>query len=66
MKMPKLREIEAAPDRLIARRFGWLGPYLSRLFASGVEARGVERVPENQRVSKNAWNKCISMFRSYD
>jgi hypothetical protein len=50
---------EAAPDRVIASRFGTLGPLLSRLFASGVEARGVERVPESQRVSKNVWNKCV-------
>ncbi|KAG1736972.1 permease for cytosine/purines, uracil, thiamine, allantoin-domain-containing protein [Suillus lakei] len=50
---------EAAPDRVIASRFGILGPLLSRLFASGVEARGVERVPENQRESKNAWNNLL-------
>ncbi|KAG1890799.1 permease for cytosine/purines, uracil, thiamine, allantoin-domain-containing protein [Suillus subluteus] len=45
--------IEAAPDRVIVRRLGKLGPLLSRLFASGVEARGVERMPENQRESVN-------------
>lgn len=50
---------EAAPDRVIASRFGILGPLLSRLFASGVEARGIERVPENQRESKNAWNNLL-------
>lgn len=50
---------EAAPDRVIASRFGVLGPLLSRLFASGVEARGVERVPENQRESKNALNNLL-------
>ncbi|KAG1813913.1 cytosine-purine permease [Suillus subaureus] len=50
---------EAAPDRVIASRFGILGPLLSKLFASGVEARGVERVPENQRESKNAWNNLL-------
>ncbi|KAG2153559.1 permease for cytosine/purines, uracil, thiamine, allantoin-domain-containing protein [Suillus bovinus] len=51
---------EVAPDRVIANRFGVLGPFLSRLFAIGVEARGVERVPENQRESKNAWNKSVN------
>jgi len=61
-----VREVEAAPDRVIARRFGRLAPILSRLFDSGVEARGVERVPENQRESTNAWNKCVSEFLSYD
>lgn len=50
---------EAAPGRVIASRFGTLGPLLSRLFASGVEARGVERVSENQRESKNAWNNLL-------
>lgn len=50
---------EVAPDRAIASRFGILGPLLSRLFASGIEARGVERVPESHRESKNVWNKCV-------
>ncbi|KAH7886424.1 hypothetical protein F5I97DRAFT_1830177 [Phlebopus sp. FC_14] len=50
-------EVEASPDRVIAKRFGVLGPFLSKLFESGVEARGVERVPENQRETKNTWNK---------
>ncbi|KAH7886412.1 permease for cytosine/purines, uracil, thiamine, allantoin-domain-containing protein [Phlebopus sp. FC_14] len=52
-------EVEAAPDRVIAKRFGVLGPFLSKLFESGVEARGVERVPENQRETKNAWNNLL-------
>lgn len=51
--------IEATPDRMIVRRFGKLGPLLSRLFACGVEARGVERMPENQRESKNSWNNIL-------
>ncbi|KAG0691788.1 permease for cytosine/purines, uracil, thiamine, allantoin-domain-containing protein [Suillus ampliporus] len=50
---------EAAPDRVIASRFGVLGPLLAKLFASGVEARGIERVPEDQRESKNAWNNLL-------
>ncbi|KAG1902569.1 permease for cytosine/purines, uracil, thiamine, allantoin-domain-containing protein [Suillus fuscotomentosus] len=51
---------EEAPDRVIASRFGVLGPLLSRLFAIGVEARGIERIPEDQRESKNAWNKSVN------
>ncbi|KAG1827540.1 permease for cytosine/purines, uracil, thiamine, allantoin-domain-containing protein [Suillus subaureus] len=51
--------IEAVPNRVIVRCFGKLGPLLSRLFASGIEARGVERMPENQRESKNAWNNIL-------
>ncbi|KAH7913882.1 permease for cytosine/purines, uracil, thiamine, allantoin-domain-containing protein [Hygrophoropsis aurantiaca] len=51
--------VEAAPDRVIVQRFGVLGPFLAKLFASGVEARGVERVPEDQRETKNAWNNLL-------
>lgn len=51
--------VEAAPDQVIAKRFGVFGPLLSKLFQSGVEARGVERVPENQRETKNSWNKSV-------
>ncbi|KAG9309078.1 cytosine-purine permease [Chiua virens] len=47
---------EDAPDQVIAKRFGAFGPLLSKLFNSGVEARGVERVPEHQRETKNFWN----------
>ncbi|EGN94940.1 hypothetical protein SERLA73DRAFT_113651 [Serpula lacrymans var. lacrymans S7.3] len=52
-------KVEVAPDRVIAGRFGVLGPFLSKLFASGVEARGVERVPEDQREAKNIWNNLL-------
>lgn len=53
----------AAPDEAVIvdryARYGVFGPILQRLFASGVEARGVERVPEDQRETKNMWNKCV-------
>jgi len=53
-----ISDAERAPDQAIATRFGTkIGPVLAKLFASGVEARGVERVPEDQREGKNAWNK---------
>jgi hypothetical protein len=55
------RMLESAPDDVIINRFGFLGPFLSRLFAIGVEARGVERVPEDQRETKNTWNKCVAL-----
>ena len=48
---------EVAPEDEYVRRFGRLGPLLAKVFASGVEARGVERVPEDQRETKNLWNK---------
>lgn len=48
---------EGATEEVIVKRYGRLGPLLSKLFASGVEARGVERVPEDERETKNMWNK---------
>ncbi|KAJ6471194.1 cytosine-purine permease [Mycena vulgaris] len=51
--------LEASPDDVIVNRFGFMGPALSKLFASGVEARGVERVPEDQRENKNMWNNLL-------
>lgn len=48
---------EEEPDRVIVSRFGRFGGFMEKLFASGVEARGVERVPEDQRDAKNVWNK---------
>ncbi|KAG8219210.1 cytosine-purine permease [Butyriboletus roseoflavus] len=47
---------DVRPDQVIAKRFGAFGPHLSKLFDSGVEARGVERVPEHCRETKNSWN----------
>jgi hypothetical protein len=55
------RVLEVAPDDVIINRFGFMGPFLSRLFAVGVEARGVERVPEDQRETKNTWNKYVTL-----
>ena len=57
---PEVYAVEDAPDQVIAKRFGVLGPFLSKLFKSGVEARGVERVPEDQRETKHSWNKSVS------
>ena len=56
---------EEAPDQVIARRFGGFGPLLSRLFNSGIEARGVERVPETQRDTKNFWNRSVASTFGY-
>lgn len=50
---------EKDPDSALINRFGRLGPVLSKVFASGVEARGVERVPEDQREGKHAWNNLL-------
>jgi hypothetical protein len=53
---------EVSPDDVLINRFGSMGPILAKLFNSGVEARGVERVPEDQREKKNMWNKCVHLF----
>jgi len=50
---------EAQPEVALVKRYGFAGPILERLFASGVEARGVERVPEDQRETKNSWNNLL-------
>ncbi len=53
-------DTNAPDDSIIVDRFakyGKLGPVMQRIFASGVEARGVERVPEDQRENKHVWNK---------
>ncbi|KZS97320.1 cytosine-purine permease [Sistotremastrum niveocremeum HHB9708] len=52
-------DVKAAPDKVIAQRFGVLGPYLAKLFDHGVEARGVERCPEDQREDQHFWNNLL-------
>jgi NCS1 nucleoside transporter family len=44
------------PSKAIVARFGFFGPFLAKLFDLGVEARGVERVPENMRTGVFIWN----------
>ncbi len=51
------RAKEETPESFYVERFGRFGPFLEKLFANGVEARGIERVPEDQRTMKNSWNK---------
>lgn len=48
---------DAEPSHAIVARFGALGPFLAKLFELGVEARGVERIPENKRDATYFWNK---------
>ena len=47
---------DESPASFYVAKFGVLGPILEKLFTSGVEARGVERVPEDQRVEGNIWD----------
>ncbi|EJD03007.1 uncharacterized protein FOMMEDRAFT_156365 [Fomitiporia mediterranea MF3/22] len=51
---------EVAPETFYASKYGALGPMFAKLFDSGVEARGIERVPEDQRDPKNTWNKSVN------
>ena len=48
---------EEAPESFYVSKYGALGPVLQKLFVSGVEARGAERVPEDQRDPKHTSNK---------
>jgi len=54
-----VRVKEEEPESYYVAKYGALGPFMSRLFKSGVEARGVERVPEDQRSTKNMWNNLL-------
>ena len=42
-------------------RYGKVGSFIRFMLASGVEARGVERVPEDERETKNMWKKYVLM-----
>ena len=59
------KDLERSPDAVYVNRYKRFGPWMSKLFASGVEARGVERVPEDQRDSKNMWNKYVRTFHVF-
>ncbi|KAI5481367.1 permease for cytosine/purines uracil thiamine allantoin [Pseudohyphozyma bogoriensis] len=53
-------EAEVNPHAAIERRFG--GGFARKLFSMGVEARGIERVPESERVPKGALNNMFMWF----
>lgn len=57
--VPQARVEEAAPDQALVQRWGPLGRIMAKMFDVGVEARGVERVPEDQRETKNTWNNLL-------
>ncbi|EIN10595.1 hypothetical protein PUNSTDRAFT_142573 [Punctularia strigosozonata HHB-11173 SS5] len=61
-ELPADRLEEKAPEVVIASRFGTFGTALNILFQRGVEARGVERVPENERSPRNSWNNLLMWF----
>ncbi|KDR83261.1 hypothetical protein GALMADRAFT_89116 [Galerina marginata CBS 339.88] len=48
--------VDSEPGKAIIARYGALGPFLSKLFELGVEARGVERIPEDMRDATHFWN----------
>lgn len=39
------------------RKYGVFAPIAAKLFDLGVESRGIERVPEDERSDKYFWNK---------
>ena len=53
------------PPTMIVSWFRFMGGLLSRLFASGVEARGVECVPKDQCETKNTWNKYMNWSQAF-
>lgn len=54
--------IERDPDQILAARNTFLGKLYRRVFSMGVEARGVERVLEDDRSPKNALNNLLMWF----
>lgn len=50
---------EGDAETLYASKYGVFGSVLDKLLATGIEARGIERVPEDQRDSKHTWNKYV-------
>jgi hypothetical protein len=54
----------APADDVIVGRFGAFNKVLGPLFKAGVEARGVERVPEDERSPANTWNNLLMWFVS--
>lgn len=54
--------IEREPDQILAARNTFLGKLYKRAFSMGVEARGVERVLEDDRSPKNALNNLLMWF----
>ena len=57
--------LETAPNNVIVSWFRFVEGLLSKLFASGVEARGVERVPRDQWETKNTWNKYVNWSQAF-
>ncbi|KZT08643.1 uncharacterized protein LAESUDRAFT_735810 [Laetiporus sulphureus 93-53] len=53
-------ELTGRPDdAAIVKSYGRFGPIVERLFAHGVEMRGVERVLEHERSTKNQYNNFL-------
>jgi hypothetical protein len=53
---------EKEPEQVLASRNSMLGKMYQRFFSMGVEARGVERVLEDDRDPKNAINNLLMWF----
>ena len=52
----------ALREDAIASRYGPLQGFFKRMLAMGVEVRGVERVPEDERTDRNSMNSLFMWF----
>jgi hypothetical protein len=56
---------ETETGAVYVSRYGRAGrTILGPLFKAGVEARGIERVPEEERSDRNTWNNLLMWFVS--
>lgn len=53
---------DALPEEAIAAKFRLGQTFFKKLFALGVEARGIERVPEDERSDRNSLNSLFLWF----
>ena len=52
----------ALEEHAIVGRFGRAQGIFAKMFAAGVEARGIERVPETERTDRNSANSLFLWF----
>lgn len=59
---PFYDEAGAVPEEAIVAKYGRAETFFRKLFAMGVEARGVERVPEDERSDRDTLNSLFLWF----
>lgn len=60
--VPVVGDENALHEQAIASRYGRFHGFFKRLLAMGVEVRGVERVPEDERTDRNFMNSLFMWF----